>query len=293
MVLGILANAQVNRFFYEYKFIPDSDNKEDVKKEMMLLDIEKNGSTYYSHDKFVADSISKADLERQLQAGGGNVSVNRSERPGKVTYKVTKQYPDFKTYLFRSISMDKYKIKEDKKPEWKILPDKQKIGEYNAQKAITTLGGRDWTAWFTTDIPFQDGPYIFYGLPGLIVKLEDATGTHSMMLVGNKTMKPSGPEQEVQLPEHVKALGLGGKELEVTKEQFKKAWKAYVNDPTKGMRELMMKNGGETGTKMTFKVKTADGREFSDPSQVFKEMEKRTKEILQKDNNPIEPDLVN
>ncbi|WP_076550840.1 GLPGLI family protein [Chryseobacterium ureilyticum] len=293
MILGIWANAQINRFFYEYKFIPDSNNKEDVKKEMMLLDIDKNGSNYYSHDKFVSDSISRAELENQIKAGGGNISVNRREKPGQVAYKVIKQYPDFKTYLFRSISMDKYKIKEDKKPEWKIQPEKQKIGEYNTQKAITTLGGRDWIAWFSTEIPFQDGPYIFYGLPGLIVKLEDSTGSHSMMLVGNKTVKAKDSEQELQLPDNVKVLGLGGKELEVTKDQFKKVWKAYVNDPSKNMRELMMKNGGESGTKVAFKVKTSDGKEISDPNQVFREMEKRTKEMLQKDNNPIEPDLVN
>jgi hypothetical protein len=61
---------------------------------------------------------------------------------------------------------------------------------------------------------------------------------------------------------------MGGKEIEVTKEQFKKAWKAYVNDPTKNMREMMMKNDGNT--KMVFKTKTADGKEISDPNQVFR-----------------------
>ncbi len=293
MFLGILAHAQVNRFFYEYKFIPDSNNKEDVKKEMMLLDIDKNGSNYYSHDKFVADSIGRAEIEKQIKSGGGSISVNRRENPGQVSYKVTKQYPDFKTYLFRSISMDRYKIREDKKPEWKILPDQQKIGTYNAQKAVTSFGGREWTAWFTQEIPFQDGPYKFYGLPGLIVKIEDATGSHSMTLVGNKTLKSLDEEKDMQLPENVKVLGIGGKEIEVSKEQFKKAWKAYVNDPTKNMRELMMKSGGDSNTKVAFKVKTSDGKEISDPGQVFREMEKRTKENLKKDNNPIEPDLVN
>lgn len=291
--LGMLAHAQVNRFFYEYKFIPDSNNKEEVKKEMMLLDIDKNGSSYYSHDKFVADSTTRANIKKQLKSGGGSISMNRTEKPGMVSYKVTKQYPDFKTYLFRSISMDKYKIKEDKKLEWKILPDQQKIGEYKVQKATTSFGGRDWTAWFTTDIPIQDGPYVFYGLPGLIVKIEDATGSHSMQLVGNKSVKTLGKEEELQLPGNVKILGLDGKDIEVTKDQFKKAWKAYVNDPTKNVRELMMRNGGESGGKVAFKVKTADGKEFSDPNQVLKEMEKRTKDMLQKDNNPIEPDLVN
>lgn len=290
--LSVFVNAQVNRFFYEYKFIPDSNNKEDVKTEMMMLDIDKNGSSYYSRDKFVADSIGKAELEKQLKAGGGNISVNRRDRAGQVSYKVTKQYPDFKIYLFRNISTDKYKIKEDQKPEWKILPEKQKIGAYQAQKAITSFGGREWTAWFTTDLPFQDGPYKFYGLPGLIVKLEDATGSHIMTMIGNKTINISAAETEMQIPDHVRVLGIGGKELEVTKDQFKKVWKAYVNDPTKNMREMLMKNG-DGNTKVSFKVRTGDGKEISDPNQVLREMEKNTKEALKKDNNPIEPDLVN
>jgi hypothetical protein len=54
----------------------------------------------------------------------------------------------------------------------------------------------------------------------------------------------------LQLPGNVKVLGLGGKDIEVTKDQFKKAWKAYVNDPTKNVRELMMRNGGESGGKV-------------------------------------------
>lgn len=289
LLLSLWAGAQTNRFFYEYKFIPDSNNKTDVKKEMMLLDIDKNGSSYYSRDKFVADSITKADLEKQMKSSPGNINVNKREKPGQVSYKVTKQYPDFTTYLFRTVSMDQYKIKEDKKPEWKILPDKEKIGEYNSQKATTSFGGREWIAWFTTDIPFQDGPYKFYGLPGLIVKIEDTTGSHSMVLIGNKTIAAATAEKELQVPENIRMIGMGGKEIEVTKDQFRKVWKAYVNDPSKNMRELMMRSGGDN--KVVFKVKTSDGKEISDPNQVFREMEKRTKETLSKNNNPIEPDL--
>lgn len=286
---GIFAMAQTNRFFYEYKFIPDSTNKAEVKKEMMLLDIDKIGSKYYSQDKFVADSTQKADLEKQLKAGAGGINITKREKPGQVSYSVTKQYPDFTTYYFTRVSTDAYKVKENKKPEWKILPEKQKIGEYNAQKAITNFGGREWTAWFTTDLPFQDGPYKFYGLPGLIVKLEDSTGSHSMTLVGNKKVNAS-PDNELELPGNVRLIGMGGKDIEVTKDQFRKVWKAYVNDPTKNMREMMMKNGN--GTNVSFKVKNPDGREITDPNEVFRDMEKKTKENLKKNNNSIEPDLL-
>lgn len=287
IILGFFSFAQ-NRFFYEYKFIPDSTNKADVKKEMMLLDIDKNGSNYYSQDKFIADSTMKADMEKQLKAASGNFTINRTERPGQVGYKVTKAYPDFKTFLFLKISTDSYKIEEDQKPEWKILPEKQKVGEYNAQKATTTFGGREWTAWFSTDLPFQDGPYKFYGLPGLIVKIEDRTGSHSMVLVGNKTFHITNNE-EPQLPQGIQIFGMGGKDIETNKKQFKKVWKAYVNDPAKNMREMMMKNTDTN--RVVFKTRSTDGREISDPNQVFREMEKRAKEGFKKNNNPIEPDL--
>lgn len=289
LIIGFSSFAQ-NRFFYDYKFIPDSTDKAKVLSEIMLLDIDKNGSKYYGQEKFLADSTSRADLERQLKLSPNNISISRNDKPGMITYKVTKQYPDFKTHLFTKISSDSYKIEEDKKPEWKILPDKQKIGEYNAQKATTKYGGREWTAWFSTDLPFQDGPYKFYGLPGLIVKIEDKTGSHSLTLVGNKTIK-TVDEKEMNLPQGVQLYGMGGKDIEINKAQFKKAWKAYKSDPTKNMREMMSKNSDTN--KIVFKTKTADGREISDPNQVFREMEKKAKEGFKKNNNPIEPELYN
>lgn len=287
LIIGFTSFAQ-NRFFYDYKFIPDSTDKANVLKEIMLLDIDKSGSKYYGQEKFIADSTSQADLERQLKLSPNSISISTNDKPGMITYKVTKQYPDFKTHLFTKISSDSYKIEEDKKPEWKILPDKQKIGEYNAQKATTKYGGREWTAWFSTDLPFQDGPYKFYGLPGLIVKIEDKTGSHSLTLVGNKTIQTT-TEKEMNLPQGVQLYGMGGKDIEINKSQFKKAWKAYKNDPTKNMREMMMKNT-ETN-KVVFKTKSADGKEISDPNLVFREMEKKAKEGFKKNNNPIEPEL--
>ncbi|MCD0479138.1 GLPGLI family protein [Chryseobacterium sp. LC2016-29] len=289
LIIGFSSFAQ-NRFFYDYKFIPDSTDKANVLKEIMLLDIDKSGSKYYGQEKFIADSTSQADLERQLKLSPNNISISRNDKPGMITYKVTKQYPDFKTHLFTRISNDSYKIEEDKKPEWEILPDKQKIGEYNAQKATTKYGGREWTAWFSTDLPFQDGPYKFYGLPGLIVKIEDKTGSHSLTLVGNKTIQTT-TEKEMNLPQGVQLYGMGGKDIEINKAQFKKAWKAYKSDPTKNMREMMSKNSDTN--KVIFKTKTADGREISDPNQVFREMEKKAKEGFKKNNNPIEPELYN
>ena len=70
LIFGVLAIAQNKRFIYEYKFISDSTNVDDVKTEMMFLDTTKDGSKYYSYTVFNSDSIMKVDLEKQLAATG-------------------------------------------------------------------------------------------------------------------------------------------------------------------------------------------------------------------------------
>ena len=38
-----------------------------------------------------------------------------------------------------------------------------------------------WTriyAWYTLDVPISYGPYKFFGLPGLIIKIEESTGMY-------------------------------------------------------------------------------------------------------------------
>ena len=140
-LIGTLAIAQNKRFIYEYKFISDSTNVEDVKTEMMFLDTTKDGSKYYSYTVFNADSAMKVNLEKQL-AATGSINITSDMRKGEVRYSVTKTYPDYKINLHRRLGMDKYKISEDRKINWKISSEKEKIGEWNAQKAEADFAGR-------------------------------------------------------------------------------------------------------------------------------------------------------
>ncbi|ALR29908.1 hypothetical protein ATE47_04935 [Chryseobacterium sp. IHB B 17019] len=56
---------------------------------------------------------------------------------------------------------------------WKILNENKIVGGYKAQKAEVFYKDEKWIAWFTADIPFQDGAFIFKGLPGLILNIEN------------------------------------------------------------------------------------------------------------------------
>ena len=268
-LIGTLAVAQNKRFIYEYKFISDSTNVEDVKTEMMFLDTTKEGSKYYSYTVFNSDSIMKVDLQKQL-AATGSINIKTDMRKGDVRYSVTKIYPEYKTYLHKRLSMDAYKVEEDRKINWKISSEKEKVGEWNVQKAEADFAGRHWVAWFSTEIPIQDGPYKFHGLPGMIVKIEDKTGSHKLELKGIKNIS-----------ENLDINIFNAKEIAINSKQFQKVIKEYENDPTKGIKQMQM--GGATIV-MTGK----DGAS----SKASKENEERLKAQIKKDNNRIELDIA-
>ena len=270
LIVGIVTFAQNKRFIYEYKFISDSTNTADVKTEMMFLDTTKDGSKYYSYTVFNSDSLMKVDLEKQL-AATGSINVKSDMQKGSVRYSVTKTYPDYKINLHCRLGMDAYNISDDRKINWKISSEKEKIGEWNVQKAEADFAGRHWIAWFSTEIPIQDGPYKFRGLPGLIIKIEDKTGSHKMELKGIKNIVG---DVDVNVWE--------AKEIAVNSKQFQKVLKEYENDPTKGIKQIQM---GGTSIVLTGKDGTS--------TKIGKEQEERLKSQIKKDNNRIELDIMN
>ncbi|GAA0753746.1 GLPGLI family protein [Psychroflexus lacisalsi] len=56
---------------------------------------------------------------------------------------------------------------------WDITEETKMIGIYKVQKATAHFRGRDYTAWFTSQIPLPYGPWKLVGLPGLILEAYD------------------------------------------------------------------------------------------------------------------------
>ncbi|MCL1973423.1 MAG: GLPGLI family protein [Bacteroidetes bacterium] len=57
--------------------------------------------------------------------------------------------------------------------KWKIGKKKQTVSGYQCIEATAkTADGMPITAWFTPDIPINDGPGTYWGLPGLILYVE-------------------------------------------------------------------------------------------------------------------------
>ena len=75
----------------------------------------------------------------------------------------------------------KYHVIAEKLPnlKWEILDDTLIILGYKTQKAKLNFRGRDYLAWFSSEIKISDGPYKFHGLPGLILKIQSTDGKYT------------------------------------------------------------------------------------------------------------------
>lgn len=279
LFVGLMLSAQNNRVIYEYRFAPDSTKTDSLKTEWMYLDINKKGSKFYSKATFESDSIVQESIKKQLASGTRNVSVSRQRQGGEINYEVEKTYPEYKTYLIASVGNDAYKVLEDRKINWKIAPEKKKLGEFNVQKATAEFAGRSWIAWFTTDVPIQDGPYKFSGLPGLIVEIYDQTGTHKMELKGLKKIPETKTEdlntQGKDIPFTRK------KPIDINRQQYVKQLKQFENDPVQSMREILSRPNSKVKINM-------GGKEISDPAEILRAMEQNAKEEMARNNNKIE-----
>ena len=73
--------------------------------------------------------------------------------------------------------------------EWTVTDVYADIAGYRCQRAECDFRGRRWEAWFTTEIPFSEGPWKLRGLPGLILYARDTTGQYGFEAV-SVTDKP-------------------------------------------------------------------------------------------------------
>lgn len=178
---------------YQYHFLEKANNKNSLDKGFLVLQLGKEFVKFTDFYSLKNDSL--AEVYSHFNTIGAKELNER--------LSIFKQIK-FEKNIFTNITINKilfqsnvvhkfnyeYEI-EVPKLEWKIEQKTDEIEGYQVQKATVTYGGRKWTAWFAPEIPIQYGPYVFNGLPGLIVKLSDDKNNFTFLLNGidNKETK--------------------------------------------------------------------------------------------------------
>lgn len=95
--------------------------------------------------------------------------------------------------LYRTYGLGPHYLYEEPLPKfnWELIAEYKEILGYPVQKAICSYRGRKYIAWFSKEIPFSDGPWKFWGLPGLILEVSDTEQQFTFSSVAIKRA-PSG-----------------------------------------------------------------------------------------------------
>jgi len=242
---------------YDLTWQIDSTNSESIQNETMVLFIGDKISRFSSEGQYIADSIKEAykDRERTQQS----FNEMRSKMPmSALNFYVFKKQNSAQVSFTEKIVKDNYRYIQDIDDlNWEILPETKEVAGFVAQKAKASFSGRDYTAWFTTEIPISEGPYKFRGLPGLILEISDNNDYYTFKLNGFKELND---EISIEFdPEDY---------LEVSRERFLQIKQEYAENPF-----IKMENSGIT---MGFQ-----------PGQKEKLLREHREE-LKKENNPIE-----
>ncbi len=76
------------------------------------------------------------------------------------------------------------------KLNWIINNDvKKKIAQYSCTQAKLNINGRNFTVWFTYEVPLKFGPLKLHNLPGLVVEVTEDTNWLKISLINYKKTK--------------------------------------------------------------------------------------------------------
>ena len=135
---------------------------------------------------------------------------------------------------------------EEERPEqnWTLTDSSMTVCGHECMMAQCTFRGRRWTAWYTEEIPVNFGPWKLGGLPGLILRAEDATGNQFWEAI---SIRKGGNPLKRRVADVVK----------VSRERFLQEEKEYAADPIKKYVENGFISGVSTKTGKKLKCNTA------------------------------------
>lgn len=241
--LLLLAFAYVNaqskssgEILYHFVHKTDSINKSIEKTDRFRLAFNQNFSLFKSINQEQRDSIypiaarqSAVEFEKT-----GRFTMNYQGYNGGSKDLFYTDLKLNKTYLKTKFNKVDYLIVENDFINWEILNDNKVIIDKKCQKARGFFKGRNYTAWFTSEIPTAIGPLKFNGLPGAILEISD--DKQDISFIAYKFLTSSN--DEISIPQNLEII---------TKKQLKAVEKAVRDNPSlRNTGGITLKNSAMT-----------------------------------------------
>lgn len=280
--LGVIAQTKYPTDYkieYEVSFVMDTAQSENVQTEKMYLFSGAEFGVFINETRTTADE----KLEKLKQRLGSSIQVklgvNNSRNPSDLNKAIFTNLETGKVKVLQHFG-DKDYIYVEHQPvvNWTMTDETKEILGYQTQKATTTFAGRDYEAWFTMEIPIPGGPYVFHGLPGLIVELSDTENHYHFMM------------ESIEKLEEPKIWELP-KSKELSKGKVVKLQKKLEDNALKSSdySSMMSQTSGVMGTttnadgKITMDMQDKSGQKISK-----EELKRMYRTQLENRNNPIE-----
>ena len=201
-LFGQKANLMVS---YDYHYF---DPRAIEKNEKFILLAGKDNSKFYNNQSQWLDSIRCTEKGQQWYNQQGMIMMgelmnkSREEREAiinsssighPVNLYITKNNDTFNVWDMIYYEYRKYSEPIEER-DWEINIDSTKnILGYENFMAKTKYHGREWTVWFSPEVPVNAGPWKLLGLPGLIFEAIDETGQHHFTATGIKEVNMEIP----------------------------------------------------------------------------------------------------
>lgn len=173
-------------FVYDYRCCVDTTGSlsEDYDSDNMLLQIGPEGlSKFSSYNNLTVDSILMRSTQEQIAEAAIEGKLSNGE-----FMTIYKNYPAGHLTHTEKICQDWFRYDEEMPSlDWELTDSVTTVLGYECQSARCKFRGREWTVFYTEDIPLMDGPWKLHGLPGLIMKASDEHGHYTFECIGIKS----------------------------------------------------------------------------------------------------------
>lgn len=167
---------------YQYDINGKTDKGDLSETYSCILQIGEENSRFVDYSAFQLDSVSAI-------SGVSDETVREYEKRDRNVENYFESSIDFSAadamFTVRAPIGLSYYQHEEAAPvcDWKFTDGTETVCGYECRKATGSYGGRQWTVWYTEEIPVPYGPWKFAGLPGLVMKAVDSENIHSFNAV--------------------------------------------------------------------------------------------------------------